>query len=143
AFPRAVATWIYASHRGDGRAIQEFVMSASTSPPTKQSLSAEQRQFLELLQCIRYGRVPRLHVPGLSRRQQVKQLGTRQPTGREAEVVVGDAVFGLTRNACLAAGILAYRRRRPTSTHRFAAEGASSCRATIRPSTNCKRSPAR
>jgi hypothetical protein len=82
-----VATWIHANRRGDGRAIQEFVMSASTSPPTKQSLSAQQRQFLELLQRIRYGCIPRLRVsrgqPVLQTelfwRRNVKVLGDNAP----------------------------------------------------------------
>ena len=62
-------------------------MSASTSPPTKQSLSADQRQFLELLQRIRYGCIPRLQIrrgqpvlqADLSWRRNVKVLGENVP----------------------------------------------------------------
>lgn len=62
-------------------------MSVSTSPPTKQSLTAQQQQFLELLQRIRYGSIPRLHVrrgqpvlqPDLYWRRNVKVLGDNTP----------------------------------------------------------------
>ena len=66
---------------------QEDAMSASDDLPTKHSLSADQQRFVELLQRIRYGRIPRLQVrrgrPVLNAdlfwRRNVKVLGENAP----------------------------------------------------------------
>jgi hypothetical protein len=78
-----VAAWFHADRRGDARVLQELVMSAST----KQSLSIDQQRFIELLQRIRYGCIPRLQVcrgqpvlqADLSWRRNVKVLGENAP----------------------------------------------------------------
>ncbi len=62
-------------------------MQASDHTPTKNSLSADQQYFVELLQRIRYGRIPRLQVrrgrpvmhPDLLWRRNVKVLGENAP----------------------------------------------------------------
>jgi hypothetical protein len=66
---------------------KEFVMSASTLPPTKRSLSDEQQRFIELLQRIRYGLIFCLQIrrgqpvlqPELSWRRNVKVTGENDP----------------------------------------------------------------
>ena len=62
-------------------------MHASDHTPTKHSLPADQQRFVELLQRIRYGRIPRLQVrrgrpvmhPDLFWRRNVKVLGENAP----------------------------------------------------------------
>jgi hypothetical protein len=78
-----VAAWFHAGRRGDDRVTQELVMSLST----KQSLSTDQQRVVELLQHIRYGRIPRLQVrrgqpvmhPELLWHRNVKVLGENSP----------------------------------------------------------------
>lgn len=62
-------------------------MTTSEIPPSKHSLSADQQRFVELLQRIRYGSIPRLAVrggqpvmnPELAWRRTVKVLGENSP----------------------------------------------------------------